>query len=283
MTKPPKKSPYYYKEYLKDVLVKSGFSEIYGYAFMSELDLKVLGTDSSDLLEVANPIQPENKFLRRSLIPGLLKVVAKNPTFDPILIFEIGHGFTKEEETVFLSVATAGKNAKKEIETVIENISILTGVAKSSFEIREHTRDELERFKIKKPLIFTSEINVQLLVDGLIKNNVYPDFVIVTKKIHYRSISKYPSLTRDLAFIVDTMVNPDEIIDEIYSASDQICRVELFDEFSSDKFGTNKKNVAFHLYIQNMNKTMTDSEANQIIKKVIQSITDKFKASLREY
>ena len=57
---PPKKSAFYYKEYLKDILVSLGFSEVYNYSCMSEADVNDAIISAKDLLEVANPVSPEN-------------------------------------------------------------------------------------------------------------------------------------------------------------------------------------------------------------------------------
>ena len=103
------------------------------------------------------------------------------------------------------------------------------------------------------------------------------------KTVHYRPISKYPSITRDLAFLMDKKIKSDDIVDKIYEQSDLINRVELFDEFASSKLGKNKKNLAYHIDLQHSERTLTDKEADSIIKKVVKEIESKFKAKLRDY
>ena len=147
-------------------------------------------------------------------------------------------------------------------------------------EIKEIARDELNRFKIRKPLTYVAEIPLSDFAKKYLKNN-QPKLKLNPTLIHYRPVSKFPSLTRDMAFIVDKKVLPVEIIEKIYSMSNDINRVELFDEFSSDKFGSGKKNVAFHLYLQQLDKTMTDEEADITIKKIVRIIEKKFNAKLR--
>lgn len=282
VTKAPAKGSYYFKEFIKDILVEEGFSEVYGYAFMSDQDLKVLGGSAEDLLEVANPIQPEIKYLRKSLTPGLLKAVAKNPTFDQVLIFEVGHAFTKKDENVYLSIATSGKQAKKEIDAVVQKIADIAKVDAKLFNVRELTAAEVLRFKIKKLVTCVAEIDMEILFTEMKKTDLDPEIKEYTKNIHYRPLSKYPSLTRDLAFLVDEGILANEVGDLIYSISDHINRVELFDEFASDKLGVGKKNIAYHLYLQDMNKTMVDSDADDIIKKVVEAVEKKFEAKFRD-
>ena len=281
-TEAPEKGTYYIKEKIKDILTEAGFSEIYGYTFLSDKDLKAINLDSNDLLEIANPVQPENKYMRNSLLPGLLRAVAKNPAFDPILAFEIGNVFTKEKEDAHLAIVASGKQAKRSIDAALSSIKEYFALSESQ-SASELSRDDLTRFKIKKPVTYTFEIPIEkLLLNAKIEQSKL-NFTKSDKIIHYRPISKFPSITRDLAFIVDDGVESDEIIDLMYDQSDLINRVELFDEFSSDKFGKDKKNIAFHLDFQHQDKTLTDKEADDLTAKITSEVKNKFGGEIRNY
>jgi phenylalanyl-tRNA synthetase beta chain len=69
----------------------------------------------------------------------------------------------------------------------------------------------------------------------------------------------------------------------MYKESDLINRVELFDEFVSDKFGAGKKNIAFHLDLQHQERTLTDKEVDDVVKNIVEKIKSRFKAELRTY
>jgi phenylalanyl-tRNA synthetase beta chain len=280
-TESPRRSNYFKKEDIKDLLTEIGFVETQNYAFLSEKDTEPAKLKTKDLLEVANPLQVENKYLRSSLIPGLLKNIAKNPTFDPVLLFEIGKVFTKKEERTSLAVAASGKNASKFINDAVNKLSDLLPIKKDQVSVSELSSEELQRFKIKKPITFVLEVNLDEILLKWKVDEKELKLKLPKKMAHYRLISKYPSVTRDLAFIVDKSTNAELIRDEIYNISKNINRVELFDEFASDKFGKNKKNVAYHLYLEEMERTMTDREADQIIKNVTENIEKKFNAKLR--
>ncbi len=280
----PKKSSYYLKEYIKDILADLGFIETFGYAFLSEADIKAIGLDQDDLLEVANPIQPENKYMRKSLLPGLLKTVAKNPTFDPVLIFEIGDVFDKENEKTNLAIVASGKGSQKILAKALEVLSEKIKLSKStSFLFDELKKEDLIKFKIKKPLTYTLEIDFSKIEKsaGIDLNTLTLN--IPQKKIHYRPVSKYPSITRDVAFIIDDKIAANEIVDLIYNQSELIIRAELFDEFVSDKFGAGKKNLAFHIDLQHQERTLTDKEADEVIEKIITTVKEKFGGEIRNY
>jgi len=275
----PPKSSYYAKEFIKDILIENDFTESINYPYLSQEDLETANLDSSDLLEIANPLQKENKYLRSSLIPGLLKNIAKNPSFDQNLFFEIGNAFTKEKEITKLALVSAGKDAKKKIEAAIENILKVAPIKKDLLNVKELSREELTRFKIKKPVVFFAEV----LVDEIIKNvsvNNY-SLVIPTNEEKYRYVSKFPAATRDLAFVLNAGIDSSLLRKTILAASDKVLLVEVFDEFTSEKFGQGKKSVALHLWFQDLTKTIDDGEIANLTSLIINIIEQEFKAELR--
>lgn len=270
----PQRSSYFTKESIKNVLVEMGFSETFGYAFLSENDLKLIGASASDLVEVTNPVSLENKYLRKSLIPGLLKVVSRNPIFDPIAVFEIGHVFETNIEKTFLGLAVAGKNAKK----MMNDILIKLGL---KIEAKEFSGAELGKYKIRKPFVYVLELNIdELLANDLNKEN--NPLQTPEKQISYRAVSKYPSMARDLAFLVDDNISASGITKTIIETQSKALLVDLFDEFKSDKLGLNKKSLAFHIYFQDPDKALNDTEADIMIKEITDKIVSTFDAKLRD-
>jgi len=277
-TKTPSQSEYYFSELVKDLLNEAGFTEVMNYSFLSLDDAKTAKLSSSLLLEVANPMQPENKYLRNSLIPGLLKTIAKNSSFDPVLIFEIGHIYSKKAETRMLGLATAGKDAKATIDSAIALLGSKATAGK--IDAVEQDPETLKRFKIRKPNTYTLEIPLDNIASKYLKRNQVK-LLLNKEAVCYRPVSKYPSVTRDLAFILDCKVSAADIRSAILIVSPLVTRVELFDEFVSDKFGKDKKNLAFHLSLQHLDKTLTDVEADIVLKNIVTAIEKKYYAKLR--
>lgn len=277
-----KKSPYYYKEAIKDILKEAGFTETINYPYLSEAEIKLADLKAKDLLEIVNPIQPENKYLRNSLAPGLLKSIAKNPSVDPVLLFESGKTFFKKTESSNLAIVASGKGSKEAIGDAVDMIEDKLKINRKYLSVREVSLEDLKKFKIRKPSAYVLEIMVDELLS---KMKFKPENLILKlskKQVNYKAVSKFPSATRDLAFVVNREINSTEVEDAIAGTSDLISRVELFDEFASNKFGVNKKNIAYHIYLQHPEKTMTDKGADGIIKDIISKIEDKFKAELRK-
>ncbi len=237
-----------------------------------------ISNGAEDLLEVANPVQEENRYLRNSLIPGLLKAVAKNPSFDDVELFELGSVFSKHEEWFSLGIVTSGKSAKP-IEKIVESLCGRFGFNKDDFRIYNIEQDELKRFKIKKPFVMIAEAKIE----DLVKVGNFDDLslLIKTSKVTYRPISKYPPVKRDLAFLVKSDIPSSEIRNLILEITAKAVLVELFDEFESEKLGINKKSVAFHVWLEDEDKTLADEEADEIISKIISELREKFEAELR--
>lgn len=274
------KTGFYRTEEMKDHLAAAGYSETMNYPFMSEADLADSKLEASGLLEIANPLQSENRYLRNSLVPGLLKNVAKNPAFDQVNLFEIGHTFGKTKETQNLGIISTSED-RQEFDKFVEEFSKFFSIQTKLFKIKYYQREDLASYKIKRPKVSVAEIDLSKAfenkkVDQSLKINPTKETIV------YRGVSKYPSLTRDLAFIVDKKVKSDELSHDIYASSDLINRVELFDEFASDKFGVGKKNLAYHISLQAYDRTLKDDEAEKIIATLVNSIEKKFKARLRK-
>lgn len=272
------KSFYYTKEAIKDYLASCGFSEVMNYIFMSDRDLDNLNIKKSQLLEVKNPLQPENKYLRNSLSFGLTKNIAKNSLFSENLIFEIGKIFTLNNEYFSLGIAISEKGF--DLDKFSQELTNFLGIKTEDMKIKELTTDELQTNKIKRGQLILLEI---IFYDNIIKSMKSYDYKISSPKNQskYRGVSKFPTISRDLAFVIDQKVKSTEIIETIYNISSEIYLVELFDEFISDKLGAGNKSLAFHIYMQSKEKTLNDSESTEIIDKVIMELKNKFKAKLR--
>src|SRR4030065_2981182 len=84
----------FWEDFVKNALKEAGFSEVYNYSFFGEKEARLFGYKEKELIEVENPLNQEYKYLRASLIPGLLKNVERNVrNFNNFRIFELGKIF----------------------------------------------------------------------------------------------------------------------------------------------------------------------------------------------
>lgn len=274
----PKSGDYYKKEKIKDILVQMGLDEAITYTFLSEKDIQAAKIGTGNLIEVANPIQIENRYLRNSLVPGLLKVIAKSPSFDDIEIFELGRIFDNNSERESLAIVSCGKSART-VDKIVKKFSDQIGINYDMFKVYKIDRDELKRFKIKKPVVYVAEAEVSKVLNKAKLPNL--DIKDKFEAVKYRPISKYPPVSRDIAFILSRNHSLESIKEVIFYSSEAVVLAEPFDEFIDDRFGKDKKSVAFHIYLQDMDKTMSDQDAERELSKVIKTLRNKFQAEIR--
>ncbi len=254
------------REAIKDTLEELGFTEIYSYSFAERDKIEPLGGNISDSLEVANPLSDETQYLRPSILPSLVSAVAKNPWSPEANIFEIEAVFDKGNEKWQLGMATAGKS-KSMLAKALSDLEI-------NAEIKSVEQKSLDRYKIRR------QVNYVLVdIDNILGRANNYSLAISRKK--YRPISSFAPTVRDLSFIVDNEVKASEVIKQILATAQKVLLAEVFDEYSSEKFGPGKKNLAFHIWMQNQSAPMSQSEVDEQIKKIVEVISAKFSAKIR--
>lgn len=314
---PPKENKeLLYQEKIKNILNGFGFTEVYNYSFSSELQLtnKINDLDQTDKnIEIINPISEEERYMRTSLIPGLLRNVELNQkNFARGKIFEIGRVFkwkkAQREEIIEEKKQISGlifdkKKSEKELFFEIKGCleELIKKITNLSFDENQLPVVNYQLVPNNQPTRkITIKINQETIgMIGLIDLQTLESFGIKKKvvffdldfekmlnffqeKKKYRDFSLYPCLERDLAVVVNKEVFYSEIEKIILQTNPLIRELELFDLFEDEKIlGKNKKSLAFHLKIQSFKKTLSREEADKIIKDVLNNLKEKLRAELR--
>lgn len=270
---------------IRDIWEKFGFYETYNYSFINE-ELS-LYFDRKQLIELEKPVSLEFKYLRPTLVLGLLRNVAENEkNYEKINIFEIGSVFCKKEkyeEKKMLAIISSYNfyQAKGRIDVFLNKLS---GINPSYKKIEEN-----EVFDVKKTAkILIGKEEVGLLGTPLrgikdkmkIKGNftiaeIDLDKIIKNYKTikEYQPIMKFPSSARDLAVLVSKSTPYKEIADKIKKEGGPLLReVVLFDFYEGKGIPEGMKSFAFRLTFQAKNKTLSSEEVNVIFEKIINSL-----------
>ena len=102
------------------------------------------------------------------------------------------------------------------------------------------------------------------------------------KQFSIKPLSKYPTVERDLAFVVDEQVEVSALLGSIErSAGANFVSCELFDIYRSANLGANKKSLAFKIKFNSLNKTLTDEEIDAPMRKILKDAEYKFNAYIR--
>jgi len=132
-------------------------------------------------------------------------------------------------------------------------------------------QNKLQQFDIKQTVVFV-DIDLAALVTSAEK-----------QKIVYKEVSKFPAVQRDLALVVDRSVTYAAI--ELAVGTVKLPKLKdtrLFDVFESDKLGINKKSMALSFTFVDEEKTMTDTETDSMVSKLMGAFEKELGAEIRK-
>ena len=299
---------------LRNILaLELGLDEVYNYSFMSDTDRTKLGADEEKVVRVQNPLSPEQEFLRTSLIPGILKTVAKNQNnFDEIKIFEIGRIYFKAngnnssgeklpEELRKICGALvfedkseiAFRKAKGVFEALFSRLKIGSQVRfnpliAGSKMWQRGTTTNIEMNKkvigqlgfINQKMALTFDLKVVPIVFNLDFKNLVENF---EEKAAFELLPRFPSIELDMSMVVEKKVYWREIEGLIKNLkSDIIKGVQLFDVYEGKNVPQGKRSLAFRTIYRANDKTLTLEEAKQQQKKIVGMLKQKFNAEIRD-
>jgi len=127
----------------------------------------------------------------------------------------------------------------------------------------------LKHFDIKQEVFF-ADFNW----DAVIK--------LVSGKIKYTEISKFPEVRRDLALLVDSNVSFEDIFTSARQAEKSLLKdINLFDVYEGNNLPEGKKSYAVSFTLQDSSKTLTDEQIDKIMSKIRQNLEKEVGAQLR--
>ncbi len=273
----------------KDIWQGFGFYESYNYSFINEeVSLKF---EKKKLIEMEKPVSLEFKYLRPSLIPGLLKNLSENKkNYEKINLFEIGSIFHKSEvgtkEERMLSIVSSSDDfyqLKGKLDSFfgqmsVSNISYQRKGEKELFNKKRSAKISAGREDIG----FIGEISEEIKKEMKLKENIVIveiNFEKVTdmyKEIkEYESILKFPASVRDLAVLVPKKTFYKDVFEKIKKEGGTLLKeVSLFDFYEGKEVPEGMKSFAFRLIFQAKNKTLSSEEVNVIFEKIINALEE---------
>ncbi len=277
----------YWGKEARRIFKNIGFCEVYNHSFISQEQSEIFNYDSEKLMEVEKPVSLDQKYLRPSLVPHLLKNVKNNEkTFKDFKLFELGKVFAVNEKEELAGIITGDSfyHIKGAIEVLldklgVEKVRFIDFPEKSTFLHLNKRAKILSKFK---EIGFIGNISLKILEDLKIKSDVSVfviDFEkikkIASKDICYRQIAKFPETIRDLSVIVPEKERFENILNVIKSVkTDLIEKVDLFDVYQGKEISGNKKSLALRFIYRDDKKTLTADEVNLLHEKIIKKIDE---------
>ncbi|VAX08106.1 Phenylalanyl-tRNA synthetase beta chain [hydrothermal vent metagenome] len=294
----------------KQVLVDRDYQEVITYSFVSP-ELQGLMNPGYESVHLANPISAEMSVMRTSLWSGLVQTACYNQARQQhrIRIFESGLRFLQQGDEIqqnmmLAGLVTGGADPEQwgqqgreadffDLKADLEAIFSLTGCAEEFiFSTGDHPslhpgqtakierngnavgwlgmlHPELEKKQdlIGKTLLF--EVHVGALLDGRL-----PAFA---------PLSKFPSIRRDIALVLDKGIEFGAVRDCIRRAAPKILTdIRLFDVYTGEKVDSGRRSVALGLILQETSHTLTDEKVESVVDNIVRALNQELNAHLRE-
>ena len=102
------------------------------------------------------------------------------------------------------------------------------------------------------------------------------------KGITFHAVTKFPSVTRDIAMLVKETVTNQEVMTVIRAAAGKfLTSIQLFDVYQGQNIEPGYKSLAYSLTFTNPEATITEEEINQARAKVEKKLTETVQANIR--
>jgi phenylalanyl-tRNA synthetase beta chain len=247
-------------------------------------------------VEILNPLSEDQRFMRFSLIPGLLALRQDK-------IFEIGNVFGDAGEIVERTFATfirltpeprtdpwhddAFVAIKGDALAFIRATTARAATVRPARHAGWHPGICAELLLDEVPVAIVGALDPRLAAALGAEGRVHvvqvdlgmlPDPVLP----RYVEPSRYPSVSRDLALVVDLDVSAAQIESVIGSTLNGLARtVRAFDEYHGPQVGEGKKSLAVRIVLQRSDATMTDAEADAAIGRTLGALRNALGATIR--
>ncbi len=307
------------KRQIRRYLQGVGLNEAMTYSLTSEdktaqfVDPKVMEQKPFPV-KLAMPMSEAHSHLRLSLLPEMLSSVQYNlarqqPT---VSLFEMGSIYISQEEKVTkqpeeklrLAAAMTGlwvehpwqKEEKKVdfyvIKGIVEGLFRLLNITNVSYEavqLPDMHPGRTATIKVDDQHVgFIGQLH-PALQERLDLTDTYVfdlDLEWIIEKLDgdhlFVPIPKHPSVTQDLAFVVDEKL-PAQAMEQVIkqSAGNYLTDVSVFDIYQGEHMEPGKKSIAFTLRFQNPEATLTDKEIEEARAAIVANVKESFQAELR--
>lgn len=294
---------------IADLLVANGFNEMLSNS-LTKVDY-YKGKESG-LVTMKNPLSRDLNVLRQSMIFNGLETIVynQNRKSSDLRLFEWGNTYSKIgskfKEQSHLSIFLTGKfnlenwNSSNDEATfydlkgVVSSIIEKFGLDKMYLELNELASEEVSyglQYAINKNRLVTlgkvsNDLQNQFSID---KSVFYANFdfdnlikLISQAKVQYKEVSKFPSVRRDLALLIDKEVSYNQLKQLALKQDKKLLKAtNLFDVYEGKNLLEGKKSYGISFTFLNENKTLTDKEVDKVMEKVIVAYKSEFNAELR--
>lgn len=280
-----------------------GFDEVKTYTLVSLEASSQFNYENREKVVLPNPMSVDKSVVRTTLIPSLLNVYQYNKArkVEDVHIYEVAKTYDKnyqeESKIAFLMKGNYVVNPWKKsvlcdfylMKGFVEDILTYFGFQnRYSFEV--DTISDMHPGKSCRILLDRKPIGIL----GQVHPNICKDEVYVceislqalmqkVKPLKYKEASKYPSITKDVAFVVPREVPSSLIEATIKKAGGRLLNsISVFDVYEGEHIQENMKSIAYNLLFMAHDRTLTDDEVMQVFNQIIDKVISVHHAEVRD-
>jgi len=300
---------------VSELLTNNGFSEIMCLSLTkSDYATKLKSLSADRNVAMMNPLSSDLDVMRQTLLFSGLEAITYNQNRKnaDLKLYEFGktyqaiknNGQTKYVESKYLSLFISGRKTVESWNADNDQISFYTakGIVNGVFERLGITNIKLQELNndafsfglaytlnkktivefgaVSKPIlklmdikqeVYYAEFNWDLILEAIKKTNVM-----------YSELPKFPEVRRDLALLIDKTVKYEQLEQLAFQSEKSLLKnVNLFDVYEGDKLPQGKKSYALSFTLQDLNATLTDSQIEKIMEKLMKTYQEKAGAEIR--
>ncbi len=303
----------------QDILASLGLQEVITYRLTTpesadRLYPKMIDIKKHEFVEIQNPITPERRVMRQSLLESVLEILEKNWRLsERLVMFEIGPVYIPREkqllpdEPVWLAIAMTGKRypgAWDQKDSPWLDFFDLKGIVETflkRMQVKEYKFKPAEQFsfnpgKCIQLFIGDKEIGTLGELHPLVKEHYdLPEspllaatfdlhllLSLVPDRYEASALPTFPPVLEDLAVIVAEGIASEKIVDIIYKTGGKLLsNVKLFDIYYGDQIGAGRKSLAYNLTYQAQDRTLNTAEVGILREQIIKSLEKELNAQIR--
>lgn len=298
------------KRIVRDYLRNCGLDEQLTYSLIRKEEVNafnILNKDES--YHIMHPLTDEHEYVRTNILPSLMNVLEYNLNHGEsnLSFFEVSDLYSVNNKSIHLAIILNGLNLREgrlisepynfyHMKGLVEGIFKCFNIEPNRYTFVRSNEKEFHPGKSANIILQGKNIGVfgelhpTILKKYSLKNSpivleldLETIFNTPTGLKKMSPISKFPTVSHDLAIVVKESINSEDIIKEIKSTNRSLIKnAEVFDVYKGEHVESGYVSLAISIIYGNNEKTLTSDEINNVETKIIANLEKKFQATLRK-
>lgn len=292
-----------YRKFISKRLRMLGLTETKTYTLVSPSMAELFDYEQKEKVVLPNPMSVDKSVVRTTIIPSLINIYNYNKArkVEDIFLYEISKTYDKNyQEESKIAGLLKGNIVKSSWNGNIKcDFYVVKGIVEDILNSLGFT-NRYAFVPAKLPNLHPG-VSANILLDGemlgiigRVHPNTLKDEVYVfelslnklmrkVKPIKFKEPAKYPSIQKDVAFLIDRNISASEIEKMIKKSSSRLLKdISVFDVYLGDNIASDKKSIAFKLIYLDEAKTLTDEEVMNDFHQMIEKVTKEFNCEIRD-